>query len=158
MRDAVFQELIRADAEALPLIKAGGVALGFDEYPLRVQLLPDLADTLSQEEAAEALSPLHSEHTAHLHAPFILAEGPQVGQHTALLLVKNVERTLIQAVDILIGALLLHHEDGAAGLQNLIELARGQLFKCDGMQGHGAPSFSGISCGFDSILAEMKHT
>ena len=129
MGNAVLQKLrgLRT-AEAQLLIKALGVGLGLQPGAPCAGFLPGGPDAPLHQRPAQAGPPVHREHPADLGGSVLRLQNPQAGLNCPSAVPgKHVPGPAVQTVRLLVGTALLHHKDGGAHRQQVIELISGEL-------------------------------
>ncbi len=67
-------------------------------------------------------------------------EGAQIAEDLPVFFAPHVQSLAIDAVDVLVGALLLDHEDGRAGGEDAVKLVDSELGECFDEALHGSES------------------
>ena len=129
MRDAIQKEFFGDLAEALVFIQAPGIGLGFQIDLVRVEELLRGPDALCKDPAPKPAAPLDCDHPSD---GAVLAFGspvkdPKIGFYAVFILQPDMDRRLVQIVDLHIRAILLDHEHRHPQPEDPIKLLRGQF-------------------------------
>ena len=115
--------------EAGLLVEPSGVDLGLQDEAVRVEEIPGGLDAGGEDPAPQSLPAADGDDPTD---GGLVKGGPrreqaQVGEDLLPLLEPDVVGGEVRGVHLLVGALLLHHEDGDTELVDLLQLRRGEL-------------------------------
>lgn len=122
MRNSVLIKKVGNDLEAVLSVEAGHGALGFKDNRVGIELAAAGLDCSRHNLRSVTFPANGREHAANTGDAGFIPKNSGIGKDGIAVFQKDMEAVAVNRIDILIMILLLHHENGAAGHENPMQL------------------------------------